>query len=74
MRDELRHGLGLAVISERHLGRSFTCQKLSIYRPIIQALVDMQVLELTPEGLLQLGRRPFEDAQPALWSPLAMAV
>jgi hypothetical protein len=65
---------GKGPISERHLVRSFTCQKLSIYRPVIQALIDEQVLELTPEGLLQLGRRPFEDAQPALWPPLAVAV
>ncbi len=65
---------GKGPITERNLVRSFTCQKISIYRPVIDALVDEQVLEVTPEGLLQLGRRSFEDAQPALWSPLAVAV
>jgi hypothetical protein len=65
---------GKGPISERNLVRSFTCQKLSIYRPVIDALVNEQVLEVTPEGLLQLGRRSFEDVQPTLWPPLAVAV
>ncbi|MEI7910608.1 MAG: hypothetical protein WCK77_13305 [Verrucomicrobiota bacterium] len=65
---------GKGPVSERQLVRSFTQQKLSIYRPVIDALVNGQVLELTPEGLLQTGPRPFEDAQSDLWVPTAMVV
>jgi len=65
---------GKGPISERNLVRCFAYQKIGAYRPVIEALVNEQVFEWTPDGLLQLGSHPFEEAQRDLWVPTAMAV
>ncbi len=65
---------GKGPITKRNLVRCFDTQKTALYQPAIETLVAEQVLELTPDGMLQLGSRSFEDMQARHGLPVAMAV
>ncbi len=60
------------LISFSGLVRTFDQQRTSLYRPIVDILVEAEVLDRQPDGKLRLGNRSFDEALPTLsFSPFA---
>lgn len=54
------------IVSFSHLVRSFDQQKTSLYRPLVDVLVEAEVIDHHPDGRLALGSRRFEDVATSL--------
>ncbi len=48
------------------LVRTFDQQRTSLYRPVVDTLVEAEVLDRQPDGKLRLGNRSFEEALPTM--------
>jgi len=60
------------LISFSGLVRTFDQQRTSLYRPVVDLLVEAEVLDRQPDGKLRLGNRTFDEALPTLsFSPFA---
>jgi hypothetical protein len=54
------------LISFSGLVRTFDQQRTSLYRPVVDVLVEAEVLNRQPDGKLRLGNRSFDEALPTL--------
>jgi hypothetical protein len=54
------------LISFSGLVRTFDQQRTSLYRPVVDILIEAEVLDRQPDGRLRLGNRTFEEALPTL--------
>ncbi|MBX3740144.1 MAG: hypothetical protein KF712_04085 [Akkermansiaceae bacterium] len=54
------------LISFSGLVRTFDQQRTSLYRPVVDVLVEAEVLDRQPDGRLRLGNRSFDEALPSL--------
>jgi hypothetical protein len=54
------------LISFSGLVRTFDQQRTSLYRPVVDILVEAEVLNRQPDGKLRLGNRTFDEALPTL--------
>jgi len=53
-------------VTESQLARSFDDQRVGLYRPLVQQLLEQGVLSVTPEAKLRIGPCRLEDALPKL--------
>lgn len=65
---------GKGPITKRDLIRCFNSHKTSRYQPVIDILVEEQVLEFAPGRMLRLGSRSLDEIQPNVQPLIAMAV
>ncbi|MBX3739981.1 MAG: hypothetical protein KF712_03240 [Akkermansiaceae bacterium] len=54
------------LVTESQLARSFNDQRIGLYRPLVQLLIEEKVLSITAEGTLRIGSRSLDDALPKL--------
>ncbi|MBK1818222.1 hypothetical protein JIN84_21540 [Luteolibacter yonseiensis] len=54
------------LVSFSHLVRSFDLQKTSLYRPLVDVLVEAEVINRQSDGRLAMGTRRFEEMAPTL--------
>jgi hypothetical protein len=66
VRDVVRKVAEKQLVTESQLARSFDNQRIGLYRPIVQLLVEESVLSTTQEGKLCIGSRSLDDALPKL--------